>query len=225
MSMEILVDTANTALIRRYNDIYDLSGVTTNPTILSREKRDLWEVLEEIRAIIGDRQLYVQVTAPDPEGMLREAKAVTARLGRGTFLKVPVNEPGIRAIKLMKQEGMNVLGTAVYTVQQAVMAASVGADYVAPYFNRMENNNYDAAQCISEMADLFAASGVKTKILAASFKNTHQIMQAMLAGAQAVTAAPELYTAMVTSPVIDGAIAGFRKDWTGVYGDRTIDVI
>ena len=221
--MEILLDTANTGLIRRYCDIYEIAGVTSNPTILSREKRDFFEVLTEIRGIIGSRQLHVQVTGLTPEAMLKEAEVIRRHFGEDTYLKVPVNEAGIAAIRALKAQGCNVTATAVYTAQQAVMAASVGADYVAPYFNRMENNHYDAAEQISEMAEIFASSGVHTKILAASFKNTRQIMNAMLAGAQAVTADPALYSAMVGTPLAEQAIEGFRRDWISLCGDKTID--
>lgn len=221
--MEILLDTANIEDIRRYNEMYDIVGVTTNPTIIAREKAEFFPTLEAIREIIGsEKQLHVQVTASTFEEMLKEAKAITDRLGKDTYIKVPTNEVGIRTMKELKKQGYKVTATAIYTVQQAAMAASVGADYAAPYFNRMSNNNYDAQAAISEMAELYIRYNKPTKLLAASFKNTNQIMQALLAGAEAVTAAPELYTMMVESPLIDAAVEGFSKDWVSLYGDKKI---
>lgn len=222
--MEILIDTANTESIRRYNDILDLAGVTCNPTIISKEHGDFWEILTEIRTIIGDeKELHVQVTAPDYEGMIREAGTITDRLGKETtYIKVPVNETGLKVIRDLKRSGYKVTGTAVYMTQQAMLAASVGADYVAPYFNRINNNNVRAGEVISDMVALFEMNSLPTKILAASFHNTQQIMDAFMAGAQACTAAPEFYTKMVENPLIDDAIKGFDADWKSVYGDRRI---
>lgn len=220
--MEILLDTANVEEIRRCNEIYDITGVTTNPTIIAKQGADFFETLEAIRSIIGDKQLHVQVTAEACEDMLKEAEAIVARLGKDTYIKVPTNEEGIKTMKALKAKGFNVTATAIYTTQQAMLAATVGADYAAPYFNRMSNNNYDAAAEIADMATLFAMYDKPTKLLAASFKNTNQIMQALLSGAKAVTASPELFTMMVESPLIDGAIAGFKKDWIGLYGDKKI---
>ncbi len=220
--MEILLDTANIDEIKRCNDIYELTGVTTNPTIISKAKAEFFPTLAAIREIIGDKQLHVQVTATKCEDMLKEAEAVASRLGKDTYIKVPTNEEGIKTMKILKAQGFNVTATAIYTTQQAMLAATVGADYAAPYFNRMSNNNYDAASEIADMATLYAMYDKPTKLLAASFKNTNQIMQALLAGAKAVTAAPELFKMMVESPLIDDAIAGFNKDWTGLYGDKKI---
>ncbi len=220
--MEILLDTANLETIRKYNEIYDITGVTSNPTILSREKAEFFPLLLEIRDIIGDKQLHVQVTGSSSEEMLKEAETITEKLGKNTYIKVPVNEEGIKTIKILKSNGYKVTGTAIYMPQQAMLAASVGADYVAPYFNRMNNMNVDSTNAIEEMAWLFEHYHKDTKILAASFKNTQQIMSALLAGAHAVTASADLYTQMVTSPVIDSAIDGFAKDWSGLYGEKRI---
>ena len=221
--MELLLDTANVSEIKRCNDIYNMVGVTTNPTIISKAKAEFFPTLEKIREIIGeDKQLHVQVTALNFEEMVKEAETITARLGKNTYIKVPTNEEGIKTMKYLKQQGYNITATAIYTVQQAMMASSVDADYAAPYFNRMCNNNYDAAAAISDMAMLYAMYGKKTKLLAASFKNPNQIIQSLLAGAQAVTAPPELFSMMVESPLIDSAVSGFNHDWQSVYGDKKI---
>ena len=221
--MEILLDTANLETIKKYNDIYDIKGVTSNPTIISREKGDFFAILCDIRKIIGDeKQLHVQVTADNCEEMQKEAEAIVKRLGKDTYIKVPTNEVGIKTMKALKADGYNVTATAIYTPQQAVMAASVGADYAAPYFNRMCNNNFNAPEAIAEMAEIYSMYGKNTKLLAASFKKTNQKMQALLAGAEAVTASPELYTQMVESPLIDDAISRFNADWTKLYGNKKI---
>ena len=220
--MEIILDTANLEDIRRYNDIYDITGITSNPTILAKEKAEFFPLLLEIRSIIGEKQLHVQVTGSTCEEMLKEAEALTDRLGKDTYIKVPANEEGIKTMKVLKSRGNRVTATAIYMPQQAMLAASVGADYVAPYFNRMNNINVDSKKAIGDMAWLFEHNQIQTKIVAASFKNTQQVMDALMAGAQAVTVSPELYTQMVENPMIDSAIAGFAADWEATYGDKRI---
>lgn len=221
--MEILLDTANVELIKRYNDIYNISGVTSNPTIISREKADFFETLREIRQIIGEeKQLHVQVSALTFDEMMEEAECIVQKLGKNTYIKVPTDEVGIKAMKTLKQKGYKVTATAIYSLQQAMLAASVGADYAAPYFNRMCNCNYDMPAVISDMVKLYEAHNAKTKLLVASFKNTSQIMQSLLAGAQAVTASPELYSAMLQSPLVESAVEAFHNDWVKTYGDKRI---
>ena len=222
MNMEILLDTANLEQIRKYTELYDITGVTSNPTIISREKAGFWPLLLEVRKIIGDRQLHVQVTADTWEEMIKEGECIREKLGKDTYIKVPTTEQGICAMKHLKAEGANVTATAVYTTQQAMMASSAGADYVAPYFNRMNNLNVDSKKVIGDMANLFKIHDKKTKILAASFKNTEQVMDALMVGAQAVTVSVDLLTTMVENAIIDFAVEGFKKDWIKTYGDKKI---
>ena len=220
--MEILLDTANIEQIKKYMALYQVVGVTTNPTIISREKAEFWPLLEEIKGLIGDKQLHVQVTADTWEEMVKEAECILNRLGKDTYIKVPVNEQGVCAMKHLKAMGANVTATAVYSVQQAMLAASVGADYMAPYFNRMNNLNMDSKKVISEIADLYKIHDLPTKILAASFKNTEQVMDSLKVGAHAVTVSVDLLTTMVKNAIIDFAVDGFKKDWIHTYGNKKI---
>lgn len=221
--MELLLDIANLGAIRKYHDYYNITGVTTNPTILSREKGPFFETYEAIRKIIGDqKQLHVQVTARECEEMLKEAEVITSRLGKDVYIKVPVVEEGIKAMKLLKEGGYNVTATAVVSVQQAFLAGSVGADYVAPYINRMANLNIDPYETVARIRNVFDNQSIETKILGASFKNTQQVMLTYEYGAEAVTVAPELLTTMCSNAVTDLWITNFEKDWAGLYGDRRI---
>lgn len=220
--MEILLDTANVEQIKKYMELYEITGVTTNPTIISREKAEFWPLLLEIKELIGDKQLHVQVTADNWEDMLKEAAYIQEKLGKDTYIKVPTTEQGICAMKHLNKQGAKVTATAVYTKQQAMMAASVGADYVAPYFNRMNNLNVDSKKVIGDIAHLFRAHGKATRILAASFKNTEQVMEALEVGAEAVTVSVDLLTTMVENAIIDFAVDGFKQDWIRTYGDKKI---
>lgn len=220
--MEILLDTANLEQIKKYVELYEITGVTSNPTIISKEKAEFWPLLMEIKRIIGDKQLHVQVTADNWQDMLKEAECIREKLGPDTYIKIPSIEQGICAMKHLKKMGANVTATAVYTTQQAMMAACAGADYVAPYFNRMNNLNVDSKKVIGDMVNLFRTHNKPTKVLAASFKNTEQVMDALTVGAQAVTVSVDLLTTMVQNAIIDFAVEGFQKDWINTYGDKRI---
>ena len=220
--MEILLDTANIEQIKKYMALYQVVGVTTNPTIISREKAEFWPLLKEIKGIIGDKQLHVQVTADTWEEMVKEAECIRKRLGNDTYIKVPVNEQGVCAMKHLKEMGAKVTATAVYSVQQAMLAASVGADYMAPYFNRMNNLSMDSKKVIAEIAELYKTHNQSTKILAASFKNTEQVIDSFKVGAHAVTVSVDLLTTMVKNAIIDFAVDGFKNDWVSLYGNKKI---
>lgn len=220
--MELLLDTANVGKIHKYMELYEITGITTNPTIIARENTEFWPLLQTIKDMIGDKQLHVQVTAEHWTEMLKEAECIREKLGKDVYIKVPATEQGICAMKHLKVQGANVTATAVYSMQQAMVAASVGADYVAPYFNRMNNLNVDSKKVISDMVELFKIHQKPTKILAASFKNTEQVMDALLVGAHAVTVSEELLTTMVENAIIDFAVEGFKKDWVRIYGDKKV---
>lgn len=220
--MEIVLDTANVEDIKKYHDIYKITGVTSNPTIISKEKKPFFPLFHEIKNIIGNKQLHIQVTGDTWEEMLKEGEAILTAIDKDVYIKVPTNEEGIRAMKELKEKGYNVTATAIYSPQQAMLASTVGADYVAPYFNRMNNLNIDSKKAIGEIAFLYEKYHRETKILAASFKNTQQIMDALLAGAKAVTVPVDLLTSMVTNQVISGAVDAFKQDWVNTYGDKKI---
>lgn len=222
--MELLLDTANLEAIKKYCDYYNITGVTTNPTILSRENGPFFETYEAIRTIIGEeKQLHVQVTSRLCEEMLKEAQTITARLGKEVYIKIPVIEEGIKAIKLLKKDGFSVTATAVVSPQQAFLAGSVGADYVAPYINRMANLNMDPYVVVERIRTVFDAQKISTKVLGASFKNTQQIMLTYEAGAEAVTVAPELLTTMCSNAVTDMWVTNFEKDREKLYGNLRIN--
>lgn len=220
--MEILLDTADIEAVKKYNDIYGIAGVTTNPVILSRAGGDFLPTLYKIREIIKDKQLHVQVTANTPEEMVKEAEAIVKNLGKDVYIKVPVNEMGIKTIKTLKESGYRVTATVIYTLGQAVLSSSVGADYVAPYYNHICDHVGDAGKIIRDMADIFKAHNKDTKILAASFRNTSQIITSILSGAEAVTLSPEMFASMMNNPSVDATISKFSNAWFDMYGEKKI---
>ncbi|MCL2560447.1 MAG: fructose-6-phosphate aldolase [Turicibacter sp.] len=218
--MEFMLDTANLDEIRKYRTIIPLAGVTSNPSILKREGAvDFYAHMRAIRAIIGsEASLHVQVVAADFEGIVADARAILANIGEDVYVKVPVSEQGLKAMKVLKADGVNLTATAIYTKFQAYLAIAAGADYIAPYFNRMENQNIDPRAAITEMAREIARVGSGTKILAASFKNVGQVNAALECGAQAATMGVDILDAALSMSVIGAAVADFTADWEAVHG-------
>ena len=147
----------------------------------------------EIRSIIGmDKTLHIQVTAQDTDGMLRDAETILNKVDDQVCVKVPVTLEGIKAIKTLKKQDVNVTATAIYSKQQGFLAMEAGADYIAPYFNRMENMGIDPDDVIASFAEMIGLYGYHTQILGASFKNAGQVDRAFLAGAQTATMDPSI---------------------------------
>ncbi|GEQ48184.1 fructose-6-phosphate aldolase [Tetragenococcus koreensis] len=224
--MEILLDTANIEMIKKYEAVLPLTGVTTNPSIVKKEgKVDFFAHMNTIREIIGkERSLHVQVVAKDKAGMLKDVEAILEQIDREVYLKIPASEEGLKVIKILKKEELNVTATAIYTKFQAYLAIAAGADYIAPYFNRMENLNIDAKEAMAAMANEIERSNSKTKIVAASFKNVGQVTTALDQGAQAVTVAPDIIAQALAMPSIAQAVDDFTEDWESIFGkSSTID--
>lgn len=213
--MEFMLDTVNLAEIKKWAQILPLAGVTSNPTIIKREgELDFFEHLKKVRELIGPQpSLHVQVVAKDTAGMIAEAKKLQAELGSNLYIKIPVTQEGLVAIKQLKQADFKITATAIYTTMQGLLALEAGADYLAPYYNRMENLDTDPVALIAQLASAREKSTQKGKILAASFKNASQVTKALGAGAQAVTAGSDIYAASLADPAIAKAVSDFAIDW------------
>lgn len=222
--MELILDTANPSTIRDAIETYPISGVTTNPTIISKEKRsDFFPLLREIRSIIGhDRTLHVQVTRPDCQGMLKEAKAILDKIDSDVYIKTPVTKEGLKAIGIMSRDGINVTATAIYTTIQGQLAALAGAKYLALYYNRMLNLDIDADKVFFETQQSLKNASLSCKIVGASFKNVAQVTHVFAVGCDAVTVPPDLLDTALSNPSIDLAVKNFSLDWSHIYGNKGI---
>lgn len=217
--MKLCIDDANVDKIRRIYEYYPVDGVSTNPSILAKSGRPPFEVLKEIREIIGtEGELFVQVTARDAAGMLKDAERIVAECGANTVVKIPCNPEGFKAMMLCKEKGIRTLGTAIYTAMQGFLAAKSGAEYVAPYVNRIDNMGYDGVQVAKDIHDAITASGYDCGLLAASFKNSQQVLELTKYGVKAVTVAPDVIDAFVKNAAIDAAIDQFVSDFAGLVG-------
>lgn len=221
--MLYIIDTAHVDEIKRCAEFYPIAGVTTNPTIISKEHTDFGPLVKTIRDIIGpDKMLHIQTTSSKTEDIVKEAEELKDFVGGDFYLKIPVSPEGLKATMLLKKKGIKVTMTAIFTQQQALISALAGADFVAPYVNRLDNIVSDGVHVSGEIVELFNRYNLPTKVLAASFKNVEQVHKAALVGTHAVTINPELFEKLVYHPLTYYAVDDFCKDWESVYGDKKI---
>lgn len=218
--MLLCIDDANVEAIRRLVEYYPIDGVSTNPTIISRTKREPFEVLKEIREIIGsERELFAQVLATEADGMLADAKRIIKELGDNTVVKIPCTTEGFKAMKMCHKEGIRLLGTAIYTPMQGFIAAKCGCEYLAPYVNRIDNMGYDGVRVAMEIQDMLENNGLNyCGLLAASFKNSQQIIDLIKYGVKAVTVPVDVFDNFVKNAAIDAAVDQFTKDFANLVG-------
>ena len=222
--MEFMLDTLNINEIKKWARVLPLAGVTSNPTIAKKEGEiDFFKRIHEVREIIGEApSIHVQVVAKDYDGILKDAAKIRQECGGNVFIKVPVTPEGLAAIKTLKSEGYKITATAIYTVFQGLLAIEAGSDYLAPYYNRMENLNIDSAQVIAQLAEAIEKNHSSSKILAASFKNVGQVNRAFKEGAQAITAGADVFEAAFGVPSIGKAVDDFANDWATIHHQNMI---
>lgn len=222
--MKLILDTANIKKIKEYLTYLPVDGVTTNPSILKKEGNiDFVEHMKEIRSLIGpDKSLHIQTIASDYEGMVKDARRIVELIDKDVYIKIPVSKAGLAAIKTLKSEGFNITATAIYSEIQALLATELGADYLAPYVNRMSNLNTDPYEVINNVAYNIANTNSDTRILAASFKNVDQVLKAVQAGSTHVTVGADVVDLFLANANIDKAITDFGNDWNSVHGNFEI---
>ena len=217
---ELYLDSADLEQIARFKDCLPLTGITTNPSILAGAGIGLRQFLAEANAILGgNARFHVQVVSTTVEAMVDEARKLH-ELPYDLVVKVPVTERGLAAIKLIKADDIPLLGTAIYSVQQGFLAALCGADYLAPYVNRIDNSGVDGVKVVADLQLLLERQGLTSKILAASFKSTQQALAVMKCGIAAITLPLDVAEQMVTHPAVRQAVDQFGADWQQAFGDR-----
>ena len=218
--MKLIIDDAHIDQIKKIYEFYPIDGVTTNPSILAKSGRNPYEVLKEIRAFIGsEAELHVQAVAKTAEGMVEDAHRIVTELGKNTYVKIPSVPEGFKAMKILTAEGITVTATAIYTPLQGFLAGKCGASYVAPYVNRIDNMGYNGIQVAKQIHDIIKKNDLKTEVLAASFKNSQQVLELCEYGIGASTVAPDVIEGLVKNQAITAAIDDFVKDFEGITGE------
>ncbi|ASW42329.1 fructose-6-phosphate aldolase [Clostridium isatidis] len=219
--MKFLIDDVNIEKIRDIYDKFPIDGITSNPSILSRYGKQPYKVLKEIREFIGEEaELHVQVISEKAEGMIVEAYKIVQELGENTYIKIPVTREGLKAIKILSKENINITATAIYTQMQGYLAGKAGAKYAAPYVNRIDNLGADGIKTAKEIHDIYKNNNINTQVLAASFKNSQQVLELCRYGIGAATIAPEVIEGLIKNPTVDMAVKAFKDDFEKLCGEE-----
>ena len=217
--MKFIIDDGDIEKIQAVYEVFCVDGVTTNPSILAKNGKQPFEALREIGAFIGpEAELHVQVVAQEAAGMLEDAHRIQKELGANTYVKVPATREGLKAMKLLKQEGAKVTATAIYTQMQAFLAGKAGADYAAPYVNRIDNLGADGVKTAKDIHDIFRNNGLQTEVLAASFKNSQQVLELCRYGIGAATISPDVIEGLIKNDSVARAVSDFTRDFEGLCG-------
>ena len=211
--MKFFIDTANVEDIKKANDMGVICGVTTNPSLIAKEGRDFNEVIKEIASIVdGPISGEVKATTTDAEGMIKEGREIAA-IHPNMVVKIPMTVEGLKACKVLSQEGIKTNLTLIFTANQALLAARAGATYVSPFLGRLDDISVRGVDLIR------AVAGLDTEIIAASVRNPIHVTDCALAGADIATVPYKVIEQMTKHPLTDAGIEKFKKDYIAVFGE------
>lgn len=220
--MEFMLDTADTKAIKDLDTLLSIDGVTTNPTIITKSGKDPEQAIADIISILRPEQkMFVQAVSGDYDGIMAEARKISALRPENMYVKIPVTRAGLMAIKQCAKEGIHTLATAIYSAAEGYLAAANGADYLAPYVNRICNYTDGVAEVV-RLLNMLSANNMKARVIAASFKNANQVNELIENGIQAVTVAPDVVTQMYNHPATELAVEEFTENWDKAYGRKTL---
>ncbi len=213
--MEIFLDTASIEEIRQVNDWGILDGVTTNPSLVAKEKdkgKDFKTIVREICEIVnGD--VSAEVVATKYEDILREAR-VLSKIHKNVVVKVPLLPEGLKAVKTLSSEGIRVNVTLCFSANQALLAAKVGAYIISPFAGRLDDIGHDGAEVVREIRQIYDNYDFKTKILFASVRHPIHVKQAALIGADIATCPFAVIQQLYKHPLTDTGLQKFIADWS-----------
>ncbi len=217
---EFYLDTADAEQVDRLKQSIPVYGVTTNPSILAKAGVGVGQVLADISEILGEHaRFHVQLVSQSVRAMLEEAIELDA-LPYDIVVKVPATQLGLAAIQEIKGAEIKVLATAIYSVQQGFLAALNGADYLAPYVNRIDAMGADGVQVVADIQRLLLQHQLPSKLLPASFKNTQQVMAVLAEGVAAITLPTDIAIQMMHHPAVQPAVNQFTADWQAQFGAK-----
>ncbi|MDI6809360.1 MAG: fructose-6-phosphate aldolase [Candidatus Eisenbacteria bacterium] len=212
--MKFFIDTANIKEIRDAKALGVLDGVTTNPTLVAKEKRPFKDVILEICQAV-DGPVSVEVVALDSAGMVTQALELS-KLHKNVVVKVPLIREGIKAIKELSSKGVKTNATLVFSSNQAILAAKAGATYVSPFIGRLDDSSHVGMDVVREMTLIFRNYSFETEIIVASVRNPLHVIEAAIAGAHIATIPFPVIEQIIKHPLTDAGVKRFLEDWEKV---------
>ena len=208
--MKFFVDTAEVSEIIELNDLGMVDGVTTNPSLIKKSGRDILEVTKEICGIVSG-PVSAEVTATDADKMIAEGRKL-AELARNIAVKLPLTWDGLKACRVLSQEGKMVNVTLCFAANQALLAAKAGATFISPFIGRLDDINLDGVELIEDIRTIYDNYGFETQILAASIRTANHVLDSARIGADVITAPPAVIKNLANHPLTDKGLASFLAD-------------
>lgn len=212
--MKFFIDTANINEIKEGVAMGMVDGVTTNPSLVAKENRSFDEIVKEILHIV-DGPVSLEVIGSETDGMVKEARQL-ARLGENVVIKVPMTKEGIKATKILSEEGIHVNQTLIFSPLQALMAAKAGAAYVSPFVGRLDDVSHDGMDLVEKIISIFDNYDFETEIIVASVRHPMHVLEAALMGADIATIPFKVIEQLAKHPLTDKGIDAFLADWKKV---------
>ena len=209
--MKFFIDTANLEEIKQGLEMGMVDGVTTNPSIILKSGRDIIEVTREICSIVSG-PVSAEVVALEAEAMIAEGRKL-AEIAPNITVKLPLTWDGLKACKVLTGEGKMVNVTLCFSANQALLAAKAGATFISPFIGRLDDINLDGMELIRDIRQIYDNYGYETQILAASIRTVNHVSEWAIAGADVMTAPPDVIRKLAQHPLTDAGLAQFMKDW------------
>lgn len=210
--MKIFIDTANVEEIKLAAELGILDGVTTNPSLIAKEGRDLKEVIEEICSIV-DGPISAEVISLKSDEMVSEARELV-KLHKNIVIKIPMCAEGLKAVSILKKEGIRTNVTLIFSAQQALLAAKAGASFVSPFLGRLDDIGNGGLQIIQDIAQIFDYYGIETEIISASVRHPMHVLDCAKAGSHIATIPYKVIMQMIKHPLTDSGIEKFLEDYS-----------
>lgn len=209
--MELFLDTANIEEIKKARDWGVISGVTTNPSLVSKEGKTFRELILEICNII-DGPISAEAVGMDCQKIIQEARILSG-WHKNIIIKIPIMPEGLSATRVLSKEGIKINTTLVFSVNQAILAANAGSTYVSPFMGRIDDISWDGVKLIEEIIQVFNKYNYKTKVIAASIRNPLHVVEIAKIGTHIATVPFKVIEQMIKHPLTDIGIEKFLKDW------------
>ncbi len=208
--MEFFIDTAEVDLIRRYNDLGLVDGVTTNPSLIKKAGRDHKETIKEISSFVKG-PISVEALSEDAKGMVKEAEEYI-KWGKNIVVKIPMTKEGMDAVRILSKKGIKTNVTLVFSPLQALIAAKAGATYVSPFMGRIDDNGGFGIDLVAQILDIFYNYDFETKVIAASIRHPKHVLECALTGCDIATIPPNIIDKLFNHPLTDIGIKKFLED-------------
>lgn len=213
--MKFFIDTANPSEIQKAYEMGVIDGVTTNPTLISKENRDFNSLIQEICQIIHGLPISLEVIGLTSDEMIREARALS-KIGENVVVKIPMTSEGLKAIKVLISEGIKTNTTLVFSATQALLAAKAGSTYISPFIGRLDDISQIGMDLVEQIITIFNHYDFRSEVIVSSIRHPIHVLEAALIGADVATIPFKVIEQLVKHPLTDIGIERFLEDWKKV---------